>query len=537
MKYNFLKTHTKEKWQRIGTHKRSGVVVPLFSIYSDKSTGVGEILDIKYIVDWCKKTGMSIIQLLPLNELGPDNAPYNAISTFALEPMYLKLNELKGVDQNGFQDEIQKLKIKYRSNRSRVNYNIKNEKIDLLWRIFKNIDITKNKKYNNFVKHNKYWLKDFALFKIISESEGTQLWDKWNKKLSAHYKIELDKVYSANREKFDFHYWIQWQLYEQMKDLKKYANVNGVLIMGDLPFLVSRYSADVWSHQNYFKLNLAAGAPPDIYFAQGQLWGMPPYHWENIKKNKYIYLKKRLLYAQNFYNLYRIDHFIGLFRVWTVELGTGHVNAALHGKFDPENENLWEKHGKKIIDKMLSFTDMLPCAEDLGSVPACSYKTLTEYGIPGVDFQRYLKDKNDNFIEPKKYRPNSAAVISTHDSTFFFNWWGYEAGKSEQNKFMKYLYGRSQKKNIPASTSFIKKCLERINESESIFSIQLIQEYLSLDEKLLKKMNKWNYRINSPGTFSNKNWVIRLPIGVEKLGDLKINTLIYEINKKSGRLF
>lgn len=498
--------------------------------------GIGEIPDIKFIIDWCKKTGISIIQLLPLNELGPDHAPYNAISTFALEPMYLRLNDLRGISQDEFKNEIKELKIKFRGNKSRVDYNIKNEKINLLFHIFKNNDFTKNKKYKIFVKQNEYWLKDFALFKIVCESDGTLEWNKWDKKLFSHDKIELDKVYSANQKKLDFHYWVQWQLYEQMKGIKKYANENGVLIMGDLPFLVSRYSADVWSHQNYFKLNLAAGAPPDMYFAQGQLWGMPPYHWENIEKDKYIYLKNRLQYAQNFYDLFRIDHFIGLFRIWAVELGNGNVNSALHGQFDPKDEDLWEKHGKKIIDKMIGFTDMLPCAEDLGSVPACSYKTLSEYGIPGADFQRYLRDKNSTFINPKKYRSNSAAVISTHDSTFFFNWWSYEAGNSEQIKFMKYLTGRVHKNVLPPLTSLIIKCLERINESESIFSIQLLQEYLSLDEKLLKKMNELSYRINIPGTFSDKNWSVRLPISVEKLGDLGINKLIYEINKKCGRI-
>jgi len=180
---------------------------------------------------------------------------------------------------------------------------------------------------------------------------------------------------------------------------------------------------------------------------------------------------------------------------------------------------------------------MIPCAEDLGSVPTCSYKTLTEYGIPGVDFQRYLRDEKGYFINPNKYRPNSTAVISTHDSTFLFNWWSYEAENSEKISFMEFLSGKVQMKIPPASTSLIKKCLERINVSKSIFSIQLIQEFLSLDEMLLKKMNKWSYRINSPGTFSDKNWSVRLPIGVEKLVDMKINKLIYEINKKSRRLY
>lgn len=607
MKYNLLKTLTKDKWARIGTHKRSGVVVPLFSINSNQSMGIGEIPDIKYIVDWCKMTGMSIIQLLPLNELGSDHAPYNAISTFALEPMYLRLNDLIGVDVNEVNRETKILKEKFSGKRSRVDYGIKTEKLKVLQKIFNNSFAEENYDFKRFVEWNKYWLKDYALFKIISESPGNPMWDKWNRKLSIHEDQELEKVFSENTDKVKFLYWIQWQLYEQVREVKKYANDKGVMIMGDLPFLVSRYSADVWSHQHYFKLNLFAGAPPDMYFAYGQLWGMPPYNWEKIEKDQYIYLKQRLQYSENFYDLFRIDHFIGLFRIWTVELKDS-GNSALYGKFDPENKELWEEHGKKIIDKMIRFTNMLPCAEDLGTVPKCSFKTLAECGIPGVDFQRFLKNENNDFIKPHEYRINSSAVISTHDSPFFFNWWDFEAGTvdgklfdtlcrssgikrkklklvkgklfdkrrskynrlfwkeninrveillrilglrskdsrgitslykstyNEKNKFIKYLEGRTQRKILQASPSLVKKCLERVNESGSLFSIQLIQEYLSLDKKLLERMNKRSYRINSPGTFSNKNWSIRLPIGVEKLSGLRINKLIREINSRSRRI-
>jgi len=158
--------------------------------------------------------------------------------------------------------------------------------------------------------------------------------------------------------------------------------------MGDLPFLVSRDSADVWANKNYFKLHLTSGAPPDMYFAMGQKWGMPPYRWEEIEKDKYIYIKEKLKFAANFYNMFRIDHFVGLFRVWTIENNTPEEQASLIGNFDPKNKPLWKKSGEKIIDVMIQNPEMLPCAEDLGTVPDCSNKTLEEYGIPGMDVQR-----------------------------------------------------------------------------------------------------------------------------------------------------
>lgn len=418
----------------------------------------------------------------------------------------------------------------------------------------------------------------------------------------------------ANRRETAFYQWIQWQLYEQLKELKSYASMNGVLLMGDLPFLVSRESADVWAHQSansgYFKLELSSGAPPDMYFAFGQKWGMPPYDWENIGKDNYTYIIDRLKYAENFYHIYRIDHFIGLFRIWTVDYYE--TDNAFEGKFDPEDEKLWERHGKDIIKVMLNSSKMLPCAEDLGTVPECSYKTLKEFGILGTDFQRFNKNKSDySFISPDNYRKNSVANLSTHDSSIFINWWKYEAGTieknlfkmlcnakkingrryihikkklfgptaqygrlrwkkkikninsllkilalpekesidiislykvsyNEKNKFLKYIV-RACGEHLSSNQSkpsalLVKKCLERISQSSSIFSIQLLQDWLSLDKDLLKKMNHLSYRINIPGIISRNNWTLRVPLSLERMMKLEVNGEIKRIVNATKRI-
>ena len=162
--------------------------------------------------------------------------------------------------------------------------------------------------------------------------------------------------------------------------------------MGDIPFLVSKNSADVWAYKNYFKLDLSSGAPPDMYFSNGQRWGMPPYNWTNIAADNYAYIRHRLNYAQNFYNMFRIDHFVGLFRIWTIENKTPEEYGGMAGHFDPENENEWEHHGRTILSEMNQSTDMLPCAEDLGTVPVCSDKILKEFGVTGISVQRWEKN-------------------------------------------------------------------------------------------------------------------------------------------------
>ncbi len=598
-KYNrFLHTRAGKIWQKIGIHRRSGVVVPLFSVYSHDSIGIGEFPDLKMIIEWCVKTGMSIIQLLPLNETGNDFAPYNAISSFAIEPMYLRLNELNGVDPDKYKASINSLKKQFASDKRRVDYNIKHEKLKLLWKIYSK-ETPSTKEFQKYIKENKYWLKDYAVFKILKENNSGKPWEEWKNKSINHQNSNI-------KNRVMFSYWLQWQIYEQMKDVKDFAKNNGVLLMGDLPFLSARDSADAWAHQKYFKLNLSAGAPPDMYFAFGQKWGMPPYNWNIIEKDNYVYIKEKLKYAENFYDLYRIDHLVGLFRLWTFETSDEGSESKRKGNFDPPEKTKWEKHGKKIINVMINSSKMLPCGEDLGTVPECSYRTLKEYGIPGIDFQRFNKDKKHNFISGNNYRLNSSAVISTHDSSFFPLWWQFEAGtidkqlfeyhcrandikgkklkdvlkrlfdknKShhgrlfwnknitktnlldilklnayngkeiiklyeesfrEKEKFIRYLYGKNKSMG-QSSPQFQLKCLEAVNKSASIFSIQLIHEYLFLEKKSFGKMNIWDYRINQPGSGSRKNWSVRVPLSIESL--LKEKSLIKKIrgvNTKSHR--
>jgi 4-alpha-glucanotransferase len=257
---------------------------------------------------------------------------------------------------------------------------------------------------------------------------------------------------------------------------------------------------------------------------------------------------------------------------------------------------------------MLSATDMLPCAEDLGTVPEASYRTLLEYGIPGIDFQRYLKNQGASFAfkNPFEYRPCSAAVLSTHDSSFFFNWWKAEAGTMDEKLFemqmekqgvpgrdiselkrtlfnrrlstngrlywkdeinsrelflsivhpnhetensLSYAYmdsygekwklleylGYHEAAPNEINTKLVYNALEKINSASSIFSIQPIHEYLALDGRLLSRMEKSSYRINTPGSVNNRNWSQLLPCSLEELKELEINPTVKEILEKTER--
>lgn len=601
---SLLTTLSKKQWEKIGVKRRAGIAVALFSLYSSKSIGIGELPDLKFLVNWCALTGMSLIQLLPMNDVGFNFRPYDAQSMFALDPMYLSLHELEGVDSKLFANEIKKLQRLFPVGAQRVNYQIKAAKLFLLWKIFKSTDTDRISAFRSFIKENTFWLDDYALFKVIKEKNNERAWEEWDQTLKDRNKEALLLFKKNNSDALTFQQWLQWQLFEQFSKVKKYAKKKKVFLVGDLPFLVSRDSADVWAHQEYFKLNLSSGAPPDMLFSRGQRWGMPPYDWEHLAQGDYDYIKAKLKLAQNFYDLYRLDHVVGIFRVWTIPVTDPMENNGLYGTFDPSNPEEWEEHGRRLLSMMIENTTMLASAEDLGTIPDCSYKVLKELGIPGIDVQRWIKHWNTtyDFKDPSDYRKIALATIATHDMSGLCGWWKFEAGTvdeelfkrkcheknipfdslkdklfdlsgsfygrlrwrkeiadidtllgilerdeptvkdlidlyrgsyDEKDKFLKFL-GIDSKEAGGNPALFIKRALERINQSASIFSVQLLFDYLSLDS--LFDFDPWEARVNFPGTISDKNWTLALPISLEDMLNLPINSTIKAIIKQGERI-
>lgn len=603
--YQFLiESKSRRQWERFGLGRRSGVAVPLFSVYSSRSIGIGEIPDLRLLVDWCVETGMSIIQLLPLNDVGFDFAPYDAQSMFALEPMYLSLEQLAEVDLKSFRSEIEDLRKRFPSDTGRVDYRIKAAKLDLLWRIFEAQPLQGMRRFEEYVKKNRYWLSDYALFKILKDKMAQRGWESWPEEFRLREKNALKEAEKNHARSLLFYEWLQWQLFEQLAGVRAYAAEKKVYLMGDLPFLVSRDSADVWSHQNYFKLERVAGAPPDGFFANGQRWGMPPYDWEAIRQNGFDYVIEKLRYAENFYDMFRIDHVVGIFRLWTIDGREPPEHGGINGSFDPSDETAWEAHGREILNVMVNNTEMLPCAEDLGVIPKCSGPVLQEFGVVGMDVQRWARlwETSYDFKAPGDYRRNSIAVVSTHDMSSLAGWWLYEVGTvdeirfkrmcenhgiafdrvkaglfdegrsrygrlrwkkeicfpwqaaqilgrpegeipgllafyreayDETEKFLAYL-GLPQKHADKISKPLVKKILEKAGESASIFSVQLLQDWLSLGGYFVK--NPWELRINFPGTLGPHNWSLKMPLPLEAMRGLEVNGEIKKINLKTERI-
>lgn len=598
----FLKTPARAHWAGLGLGRRGGVAVPLFSIYSARSTGIGEIPDLELLADWCAVTGLSILQLLPMNDVGFDFRPYDAQSSFALEPMYLSLEKLSGAGVGGHAGELSRLKKQFPAGKPWIDYGIKRGKLDLLWKIFRTGSFAASRPAGLavFRQKNSFWLEDYALYKVLKEKFGQQAWWDWPQEFKDREQRALEKVKQSERAKIEFQGWLQYQLFLQWEAVKKTANQKGILFMGDLPFLVSRDSADVWSHPQYFKLDFASGAPPDLCFAKGQRWGMPPYDWERLKADGDSYWKEKICYAGNFYDLFRIDHFVGLFRLWTVSRTEPLENLGRNGRFDPPDERVWEERGRRILSMILGASRMLPCAEDLGTVPECSYRTLWEFGVPGTDVQRWSRDWGNtyDFSPPGAYRKNSIATIATHDMSGLRGWiehemgtleeelfdrqcgsLGLEAGELKEKLFDSNRFGRlgwrrevdSVEKllallglGLERAKPFVEwyrgsfderdqfltalglkgekadlfkvaqKAVEKVNETASIFSILLLQDWLAPDPDI--PYDPWNFRINFPGPQRESNWRAVLPISLEELKKWRMNDWVRETLQATDRL-
>ncbi len=602
---SFLNSACGKIWKKVGARRRAGVTTPLFSLHSGKSIGIGEAPDLKLLIDWCRKSGLSIIQLLPLNDVGFDFRPYDAQSSMALDPMYLSIESLVDCDLKPFESQIKLLRQKFPAGKARVDYGVKKAKLEFLHAVFETLETPqKGKAFAAYLKANKDWLDDYAAFKALKEKYRMIGWMDWPEEFRTKQSKAVAAFVRQHADAVLFHKWLQWQLTEQFREVKQYAAKNQVLLMGDMPFLVSRDSADVWARQEYFKLDLSSGAPPDLYFAQGQRWGMPPYNWERIAADDFEYLRRKMKCAENLFDLYRIDHFVGMFRLWTISVMEPAERGGMHGYFEPSDEAKWKDHGRRILKVMLESAKMLPCAEDLGVVPKCSYEILDEYKIPGSDVQRWVRNwgRDYRFKGGDAYRENSMAMLSTHDTSPFCAWWEYEAGtvdewffqkkceekgihfdhfkeklfdlrhskhgrlrwrreiesvgmllailgrnhdeawhlvdayqsSGEERKFYWQHVGMTGTVEQRSSAEFVRRALESVNQTRSIFSLQILQDWLSLAS--FEGRDAWEYRINVPGSMGDQNWSLVAPFSLEEMQKLPLNKTIHQIMVDSGRL-
>ncbi len=311
------------------TWKGAGVAIPVFSLRSQSSFGVGEFTDLIKMADWASMVGLKMIQLLPVNDTtatntNKDSYPYAAISAFALHPLYLNLAKIAGKAHAKQLQQLEKDRLQLNA-LANVDYGtVINLKLSFAKKVFQSVgkELLEDKSFVSFFEQNKYWLVSYAAFCYLRDEYGTVDFGKWPAYKNYNEKdiAELTNHQSAAYQDIAFYYFLQYHLHLQLKEATAYAHGKGVIIKGDIAIGVFRYGADTWQHPDLFHMDFQAGAPPDDFAVTGQNWGFPTYNWQRMQEDGFAWWKQRFEQMSHYFDAFRIDHILGFFRIWSIPL-------------------------------------------------------------------------------------------------------------------------------------------------------------------------------------------------------------------------
>jgi 4-alpha-glucanotransferase len=539
----------------------AGILEPVFAIRTETDLGVGDTEGVRQMIDWCARHGLNIFQTLPINETSDDNSPYNAISSLAIEPSTLAVTPKTVAD-------LSEAKFKTIANAERVaalrvgavNYpEVKALKHELLVAAFEdflakqfNKGTKRAEAFRTFLMEHADWLSDYALFRVLMELNGASpAWDRWPGEHQGPRRARTwllaqpeGRREELSRKQLYFAY-VQWLAFAQWEEIKAYAGKKQVYLMGDIPFGVGRYSADVWANRSIFDLEWSGGAPPETTFKTdpftakwGQNWGIPNYRWDELRRHNFDWWRVRVGNIQKVFHLFRIDHVLGLFRIysfpWTPDrnaefLPLNETEAAdrTRGRLPgfkqfpddtPEHKAVNQAQGEELLRMIQEAAgETVVVAEDLGLVPDYVPPTLEKLGIPGFRIPMLFREQDYSYADPKKYPRLSLAQPATHDHTpiaLLWNecWANIDAGNEvehnrwELRRIMNFggIYHEEPPREL--TDRIHEAFLRAVMESNSWLAVIQIQDVFGQTA-----------RFNVPGSTSAANWSARVNQTVKQL--------------------
>ena len=371
--------------------KCAGTLVPVFSLRSNNSFGVGDFGDLKKMIDWVSMTRQRVLQILPINDTTithtwTDSYPYSCISIFALHPQYVDLTQLPELKDEALKAEMEALRQELNA-LPQIDYERVNDgKIRYLRAVYEQDGkaTLASKEFKAFFKETEQWLVPYAQYCFLRDTNGTADFQKWegHTTWNEEDRASLSNGRSKAFKEVAFYYYVQYILCQQMKAAHDYARAHHVILKGDIPIGVNRYGCDVWSEPRYFNLNGQAGAPPDDFSVNGQNWGFPTYNWDEMIADGCQWWVRRFQNMQQYFDAYRIDHVLGFFRIWEIPATSVH---GLLGHFSPalgmSREEI-EGYG-------------LHWQEDLFTTPF-----ITDWVLDRV-FHERAQEVREKYVEPK----------------------------------------------------------------------------------------------------------------------------------------
>ena len=322
-------------WRGVGT------VIPIFSLRSEGSFGVGDFGDLKLMVDWCAKTKQRVLQVLPINDTNmtytwQDSYPYNSISIYALHPQYTDFRQLPALKDEALKAKFEALRLELNA-LPQIDYErMNNAKLEYLRALFaqEGKNIMKSEAFKKFFNQNKAWLVPYAAFCHYRDLYGTATFQDWpdHHELPESEREAMTKPATKIYKEVAFWYFVQFNLDQQMRAAHAHARKNRVILKGDIPIGISRDGVEAWVEPKYFNLNGQAGAPPDDFSADGQNWGFPTYNWDEMLKDGCSWWVRRFRKMAEYFDAYRIDHVLGFFRIWEIPVPE---KSGLMGQFSP----------------------------------------------------------------------------------------------------------------------------------------------------------------------------------------------------------
>ncbi|HLY36589.1 MAG TPA: 4-alpha-glucanotransferase, partial [Candidatus Binatia bacterium] len=488
--------------------------------------GIGEIGDLPALCRWLASAGHRLLQLLPIFEMPVgERSPYAAVSAFAIDPIYLSLDAVEDVVATGGRDAARDAIAAARGD-SAIDYDgVRRAKRAALERAFARFVAAEWETgsaravvFRRFRDDEAVWLADYALFRALQERHGS--WTGWEPGLRDRRPEAIAAEASGLARERLFHEWVQWIAAVQWTAARRAAAAEGVRLKGDLPFMVSASSADVWARQGDFALDAEIGAPPDAFNADGQRWGLPPCRWEAMAAaGDLAWLRARARRAAELFDAFRIDHVVGFYRQYVLP----------PGRFVPADETEQIGLGERLLRVLReSAGPTKVIGEDLGVVPPFVRASLARLAIPGYRVLRW-EDDAGIFRDPTAYPARSVATSGTHDTSTLAAWWEDElddAGRRALARVPAFapLAGASAKFTPPVHAAL----LDGLYAAASDLVVLPFPDVYGGRE-----------RINVPATVGRTNWAYRLPWTVEELGAGaadELRTKLRTLAERHGRM-
>jgi len=515
--------------------RQAGVLLPLFSLRSATGWGVGEIPDLVPFARWCAAAGFSVAQVLPVNEVSRgQHSPYGPLTAFAIDPVYAALGAMEDFEAAGGLEALapeERAGLDAVRDAPGVRWDavraLKNRALEIAFRRFLDEEWKRGsaraRQLDEFARAHAAWLVDHTLFVAIHDDlMGGAPWQDWPAPLRERDPAALADVRARLSERVLFRVWLQWQLDLQWHAARRAMNEAGVELAGDLPFMVAGDSADVWARRGDFRLDARVGVPPDAFSATGQDWGLPVYRWDVMEANGFPWLKERAGRMADLYDLYRVDHVVGLYRTYFFPEDGGPP------AFIPSEEPAQIRNGETVLGICAQGARII--AEDLGVVPDFVRASLERLGVPGyrvVRWEKAWESGGQAFRDPARYPAVSVATTGTHDTEPLPIW--FEGLPAEE---------RTQFLALPGLAALRERAPEKFDQGVRDAILELV--YASGSDLLLLPLQDafgWRDRVNTPGTVSEENWTYRVPLDLSALHlDAAARARLHDLAARTGRL-